>query len=141
MHDPASIVERRPTIAEYLELVAAVGWRRREAAAVEIALSHSLYAVCALSASRVVGCGRVIGDGGLHFYLTDVIVHPSHQRLGIGTAIVEALTRHVEAVPFTNTLVEMLPTRGLADFYGRHGFKPQGPHCPSMVRWLNPSEQ
>jgi ribosomal protein S18 acetylase RimI-like enzyme len=48
--------------------------------------------------SEVVGCGRVVGDGGLHFYLADIIVRPEYQRQGIGTRIVAALTRFVESL-------------------------------------------
>lgn len=133
----ATLVERNPTVAEYAMLIAAVGWRQREARAIELAMQRSLFSVCAESNSAIVGCGRVIGDGGLHFYLTDVIVIPSHQRRGIGTAIVSALTRYVESMPFRNSLVAILPTPGLVTFYARHGYKALGADSPIMQRWLN----
>lgn len=133
----ATLVERNPTVAEYAMLIAAVGWRQREARAIELAMQHSLFSVCAESNGAIVGCGRVIGDGGLHFYLTDVIVIPSHQRRGIGTAIVSALTRYVESIPFRNSLVAILPTPGLVTFYARQGYKALGAESPIMQRWLN----
>lgn len=141
MHDdPVSIIERPPTPAEYAALIASVGWRPREPRAVEVALAHSLYAVCAeTDDGRAVGRGRVIGDGGLHLYLTDVVVTPAHQRRGVGTRIVAALTRYVEGVPYANTLVAVLPTPGLVAFYARHGFRPQGPGTPIMQRWIRPA--
>jgi GNAT superfamily N-acetyltransferase len=139
MTDPVSIVERPPTPPEYLALIASVGWRPREQRAVEIALANSLYAVCAEVDGRAIGCGRVIGDGGLHLYLTDVIVTPAFQRRGIGTKLVAALIRYVESSPHTNTLVAVLPTPGLIDFYAVHGFEPQSPRSPAMQRWINPS--
>src|SRR3712207_2101984 len=98
MSDAASIVERCPTATEYLDLIESVGWRPRDRRAVEIALAHSLYAACAVAGGRVVGCGRVIGDGGLHLYLTDVVVTPRYQRRGLGTALVAALMRYVESL-------------------------------------------
>lgn len=81
--------------------------------------------------------GRVIGDGGLHYYLTDIVVDPAHQRRGIGSRIVEALTEHVERVPFKNTWVGVFPMEGTAGFYARFGYKAQGPSGPAMSRWLN----
>jgi GNAT superfamily N-acetyltransferase len=137
MSAPPSIIERSPTTAEYLDLIAAVGWLPREWRAVEVALANSLYAVCAVGEGRVIGCGRVIGDGGLHLYLTDVIVLPTYQRRGIGTSIVAALVRYVESVPYRNLLVAILPTPGLIGFYARYGFKPQSAESPIMQRWLN----
>lgn len=74
----ASIIERVPTVEEYTQLIDAVGWRCREQHAIEIALSNSLYAVCAQINDRIVGFGRVIGDGGLHLYLTDIVVIPEY---------------------------------------------------------------
>ena len=136
MNDPVTIVERLPTAAEYLAVIAAVGWRPRERRAVEIALRNSLYGVCAEREGRIIGCGRVIGDGGLHFYLTDVMVVPAHQRRGVGTKIVAALTRYSESVPYRNTLVAVLPTPGLVSFYAAHGYKAQD--SPVMQRWVNP---
>ena len=139
MTDPISIVERPPTPAEYLALIESVGWRPRELRAVKLALSQSLYAVCAEVDRRAIGCGRVIGDGGLHLYLTDVIVTPAFQRRGIGTKLVAALTRFVESSPYANTLVAVLPTPGLIDFYARHRFESLSSRSPAMQRWINPT--
>lgn len=138
MNSSISILSKTPTPAEYENLITAVGWRPRDLAAIEIALSNSLYAVCAESDGQIIGCGRVIGDGGMHFYLTDVLVHPSHQRQGIGTMIVAALTRYIESIPYKNVLVAVLPTPGSSTFYANHGYKPQGPESPIMQRWINP---
>jgi predicted N-acetyltransferase YhbS len=138
MTTPVVIVERCPNPAEYLDLIAAVGWRPRERRAVELALANSLFAVCAEADGRVIGCGRVIGDGGMHLYLADVIVRPAHQRQGVGTQIVASLTRYVESVPYENVIVAVLPTPGSVDFYERHGFKPLSSASPVMQRWINP---
>ena len=82
MLDSCTIVERLPTVEEYVRLIAAVGFRPRQREAIALALQHSWFSVCAESEGEAVGMGRVIGDGGLHLYLTDVIVHPAPQRRG-----------------------------------------------------------
>jgi GNAT superfamily N-acetyltransferase len=133
-----TIVERLPTVEEYVRLVAAVGFRPRQREAIELALQHSWFSVCAESDGRAIGMGRVIGDGGLHLYLTDVIVHPASQRRGVGTAIVAALTAWVDARPFPNTVIGLIPTPGLVGFYQRHGYKAQKPDSPAMMKWVNP---
>jgi predicted N-acetyltransferase YhbS len=66
------------------------------------------------------------------------VVVPEFQRRDIGTAIVAALTRSVEEFPFRNTVVAVLPTGGLADFYERHGFKAHSHNSPQMSRWIKP---
>jgi hypothetical protein len=58
----------------------------------------------------------------------------------IGTAIVGALMRHVEPVPYANVLAAVLPTPGLVAFYARHGFRPQSVETPILQRWINRSD-
>jgi GNAT superfamily N-acetyltransferase len=137
MSAPFTIIERLPTPEEYTRLIAAVGFRPRQRDAIDIGLKHSFFSVCAESEGEAIGLGRVIGDGALHLYLTDVVVHPAFQRRGVGTAIVAALTAWVDRVPFPNTIVSLIPTPGLVSFYQRHGYKAQKSHSPAMNKWVN----
>jgi len=120
-----------------MRLIAAVGFRPRQREAIALALRHSWFSVCAEAAGEAIGMGRVIGDGGLHLYLTDVIVHPASQRRGVGTAIVGALTAWVDAAPFPNTVVGLISTPGLVRFCQRHGYTPQPSDSPPMMTWVN----
>ena len=131
------MVERCPSVDEYSRLIEAVGWKPRDILAVRSALDRSDYSVCAEVEGNAVGMGRVIGDGGLHYYLTDVVVVPAHQRRGIGSQIVGALTRFVEKVPFKNTWVGVFAVDGTAEFYARFGYRAQRATGPAMFRWLN----
>jgi len=146
---PVDLIQREPTLAEYISLVASVGFRQRDVRAIRIALAHSLFSVCAEKSSdgtdagrslQTVGMGRVIGDGGLHLYLTDIVVHPDHQRQGIGGRIVTALNEWIDALPYANTVVGIIPTKGSASLYMRHGYTPQKPDSPALYRWVNPAE-
>ena len=134
------LVERCPSVEEYSRLIAAVDWKPRDREAIARALARSLFAVCAEHEGAVIGMGRVIGDGGLHYYLTDVVVVPAHQHHGLGSRIVAALTTYVESVPFKNTWVGLFPVEGTAAFYARFGYKAQRPSGPAMFRWLNRSD-
>lgn len=49
---------------------------------------HSAGWVCAYDGDRLVGFVNVAWDGGTHFFLLDTTVAPSHQRRGIGAALV-----------------------------------------------------
>src|SRR5688572_23522463 len=118
-----SIVEMTPTIEDYARVIESVGWRPRQPEAIEIALRNSCFSVCAVSDGVVVGFGRVIGDGGLHLYVTEIVA---------------ALTRWVEEFPFRNTVVAVLPIGGLAAFHERHGFKAHSNNSPQMSRWIKP---
>lgn len=60
---------RLPTVSEYKKLRGSVNWWRTDEKAPEIALSNFLFSVSAMKKNNVVGLGRVVGDGGLYFYI------------------------------------------------------------------------
>lgn len=131
------IVERIPTVEEYQYLIASVGFKQRDPEAISLALENSYYAVCAFVGDELIGIGRIIGDGGLHYYLTDVIVHMDYQGKGYGTRIVKQLMTYFDRIHFRNTVIGVMPTRGLRKFYERFGFKAQRAHSPAMILWIN----
>src|SRR5262249_8944472 len=89
------LVERLPTVEEYVALVRAVDWERyTNMDAVPAALRNTLYSVVAEDGRRAVGMARLVGDGAMAFYVQDVMVIPSHQQKGIGSALMNAVTDH-----------------------------------------------
>jgi GNAT superfamily N-acetyltransferase len=135
--DLFEILDRRPTVAEFAAITAAVGFKPHPPEAIEIGLANSLFHACAIVGDRTIGIGRIVGDGALDFYLTGIMVAPEYQRRGVGTRIVESLLARVKQIPYTNTLVEALPLPGLENFYARFGFKACRQYAPGMHLWLN----
>lgn len=117
-----AIIEQLPSPADYNRLRAAVGWGEYDLALVERALPASLYGVCAWKGGELVGMARVIGDGGLVYYIQDVIVLPAYQRQGIGTALMERIMAWVRAHASRNTIVGLMAAAGKEPFYEKYGF-------------------
>lgn len=46
--------------------------------------------------TEVIGMGRIISDGGWYFHITDMAVHPQHQRKGLGRVIMRTLLGKIE---------------------------------------------
>ena len=92
-----ALVERALTPDEYRRLRASVGWNEVDPDGIVAGLSSSLYSVVLERDGDAIGCGRVVGDGGIYFYLQDVIVVPELQGQGWGARIMEAVMRYVEA--------------------------------------------
>lgn len=78
-------------IRELVELYESVGWIAYAADpdALARAVDRSTYVVTVHGdAGELVGLARVMSDDVSIMYLQDVLVRPSHHRLGIGTALV-----------------------------------------------------
>jgi GNAT superfamily N-acetyltransferase len=120
-----NIEERLPSASDYNRLRAAVGWGTYSEDIIEHALPVSLFCVCAVSSDEVVGMARVIGDGGLVYYLQDVIVLPEYQRQGIGTKMMDILMDYVLANASYNSILGLMAAKGSETFYQGYGFTPR----------------
>lgn len=130
------IVERIPTVSEYQFLRASVGWHNHEATIVERSLQNSLYSVCAIERDRVVGFGRVVGDGYLYFYLQDVMVLPDYQGRGIGYKIAEKIHNYVLSIAQPGTFFGLMAAAGAASMYEKFGFQRRPDTMPGMFIWM-----
>jgi ribosomal protein S18 acetylase RimI-like enzyme len=128
------IVERLPTPTEYRELRASAGWNEVPTDAAARGLAGSLYSVCAEADGRTVGCARVVGDGGLYFYLQDVIVLPAYQGRGVGAALMRALLGHLARSAPPGAFVGLMAAAGASAFYRRYGFAERPEGRPGMFR-------
>ena len=77
----------------FLELYASVGREPPCEAQVRTALQNSLATFAAFEDEKPVGMVRLIGDGGMSFYIKDFAVLPSHHAEGIGTTLLCALEK------------------------------------------------
>lgn len=133
----AELIERSPTLDEYLQLTDAVGWARyvtRDTA--RIALANSLYSVVAERGGHAVGMARIIGDGALFFYVQDVAVHPDAQGQGIGEQLMQRLMGWLDRNAPARACVGLFSALGKAPFYERHGFGAAPPERPGMLQHL-----
>ena len=117
-------IEKAPTVDEYNSLTNAVGWGVADSGAVEKALANSLYTVCAFDGEKIVGFGRLIGDGAMFLYVQDIMVLPEYQKQKIGTGIMERVVKKIlEYKQINHDLRAYLgASAGKDDFYKRFGF-------------------
>ena len=78
-----------------LHLYQAVGWTNytHQPQMLEKSLSHSLAIYLALDGEAIVGLVRLVGDGFSSVFVQDLIVLPSYQRQGIGSALMKEALR------------------------------------------------
>ena len=123
-------------INDVLHLYQAVGWTNytHQPQMLEQALSHSLAIYLALDGDAVVGLVRLVGDGFSSVFVQDLIVLPSYQRQGIGSALMkEALTDYKDA--YQVQLVTDQTEKNL-EFYRSLGFETLSTYdCTGMI-WV-----
>lgn len=124
----------------YLKLRASVGWKKLSEEQAIMALKNSIYTVTAYIDDKVVGMGRMVGDGAVICYIQDLVVHPSYQKLGVGDALMNKLIDHAKSLrlPDTELMLCLMCAKGRESFYTRYGFiaRPTESLGPGMITYL-----
>ncbi len=82
--DRYAVREELPDPETFARLREAAGMPPRSLEGIERGLPNSLYGVVVVHdpTDEVVGMGRIVGDGGTVYQITDMAVHPDHQARG-----------------------------------------------------------
>ena len=124
-------------LEDVLHLYQAVGWTNytHQPQMLEQALSHSLVIYLALDGDAVVGLIRLVGDGFSSVFVQDLIVLPSYQRQGLGSALMkEALKDYKDAYQVQLVTEE---TERTLEFYRFMGFETLSTYDCTGMTWIN----
>ena len=126
--------ERPLEVAEYQALRRAVGWPEVDPDGVRIGLARDLYTAVAERGGGTIGCGRIVGDDGIYFYLKDVVVLPEPQGQRIGEALMARLMAYLAAHARESSFIGLMAAAGVEAFYEKYGFTRRPDHRPGMYR-------
>ena len=109
---------------DYLRLRESVGWLNFSKEQSKKALENSLYTVAAAECGKIIGMGRLIGDG-MYYIIADVVVHPTYQNKGIGREILQRLIAFVyrETPTGGRSSIQLIAEKGKEAFYQKAGFR------------------
>ena len=126
-------IEDKPGSRAYLQLFETTGWNadyKADQAELRRAIECSWYVLSAYDGEELVGFGRIVSDGVLYAMIYDMIVKPSHQGNGIGTAILEKLVARCREHGLRD--VQLFSAKGKAQFYRKRGFVERPVDAPGM---------
>ena len=124
-------------LEDVLHLYQAVGWTNytHQPQMLEQALSHSLAIYVALDGDAVVGLIRLVGDGFSSVLVQDLIVLPSYQRQGIGSALMKQALEDFKEVYQVQLATEQ--TEKNVGFYRSMGFETLSTYNCIGMTWMN----
>ena len=125
------------SIDDVLHLYQAVSWTNytNQPQMLEQSLTHSLAIYVARDGEKIVGLVHLVGDGFSSVFVQDLIVLPSYQRQGIGSALMkEALGDYKDAYQVQLATEQ---TEKTVEFYRSLGFETLSTYdCIGMI-WVD----
>ncbi len=120
-----------PSASEFKALYDETGWADWDLERFERALTGS-WVVCTVrdDAGRLIGVGRLISDGVLHAFVTEMIVAEGARGAGVGGQILDRLVEEARRRGVHD--IQLFAASGRAEFYERHGFVRRPDSGPGM---------
>ena len=119
-----TIKENINNVEEFNYFFDEVGWGAHDYEVSEQALNNNIYSVSVYDNDKIIGYGRIIGDGIIYLYIHDVMVHPNYQGQGIGKQIMKKLVDKINEIKKENPYLRAYlgASLGKEDFYKKYGF-------------------
>ena len=135
-----TFIENSLTVDQYLHLREQVAWKTLSVPQAQKALDNSLFVVAAYQDDKLVGMGRLVGDGAVICYIQDLIVVPAAQAKGVGSQLMKRLINAAASMGFPGTtmMLDLMCAKGRERFYQKHGFiaRPTDTLGPGMIQYL-----
>ncbi|WP_315119722.1 GNAT family N-acetyltransferase [uncultured Clostridium sp.] len=123
-----------PNGKEYNNLRIISGMSPRDEAASEIGLKNSIFMVTLRDSDKLIGMGRIVGDGGCIYHVVDIAVDPSYQGNGFGNLIMSEITKYLDNHAPQKSYVSLLADVPADKLYKKFGFDYSAPRSVGMAK-------
>lgn len=114
---------------DFIRLFQSVGWGEPPYDLVETSLENSYATFSVTDGDTVIAMARLLGDGGMAFFMKDLVVSPDYQGHGIGAALISHMEAYI-ASQLKNgwaARFQLMSAKGKEGFYCKMGFT-EHPH-------------
>ena len=111
-----------PAQDEFANLRTQVKWQNPDDKTLKASIENSLFWVTVYDTDKLIGTGRVVGDGAMYFYIQDIIVAPSYQKQGIGHLVMTHVESYLSSTSSNGATIALLSAHGKESFYTHYGY-------------------
>ena len=116
-------IDRRPTAEEYIDLRLRSGMGAKDMNRSQIALDHSLFVASIYDNDLLVAFGRIAGDGGITYVVSDIMVDEAYRRRGLADQIMQAIDRYFDEHTHEDSYICLVANRPADRLYLKHRFE------------------
>ena len=120
-----TIYENTLEAADFIELFESAGWGRPDRELVETSLKNSFATFEVRDGKKVIAMARLIGDGGMAFFLKDLIVLPEYQGKGVGKGLLTHIENYIRGQLKDGwwSYLQLMSAKNKEGFYLKCGYK------------------
>lgn len=125
-----------PKANDYVSLRLRSGMGSKDLKRSEIALKNSLFTVSIYNHEKLIGFGRVVGDGGITYVVSDIMVDKDYQRRGLAKQIMEAIDGYFKKNTYEDSYICLIANKPADLLYNKYQFEylPEN-KCGMLRKW------
>lgn len=123
-----------PSAKEYISLRLKTGMGTKDLSKTEIALKNSLFIVSLWDKDKLIAFGRIVGDQGITYVVSDIMVDPDYQRKGLGKIIMKEIDSYLNHNTDEYAYVCLIANKPADKLYSQFGFDYTEPKSCGMKR-------
>lgn len=108
---------------DYVSLRLRSGMGNKDLKRSEIALKNSLFIVALYDEEKLIGFGRVVGDGGITYVVSDIMVDKDYQRRGLAEQVMKAIDGYFEENAHEDSYICLIANHPADLLYNKHKFE------------------
>ena len=113
---------KTPSPEDYVSLRLRSGMGEKDLKRSELALRNSLFTVSVYDDDALIAFGRVAGDGGITYVVSDIMVDAGYQRKGYGEQVMQAIDRYFDDHAHEDSYILLIANRPADRLYHKHRF-------------------
>lgn len=117
------LVYEAPTAQDYVSLRLRSGMGNKNLERSQIALDNSLFTASLYDKEKLIGFGRIVGDGGITYVVSDIMVDVAYQRRGYAEQIMAAIDGYLQEHAHVDSYICLIANQPADRLYHKHQFE------------------
>ncbi|MDK2813515.1 MAG: hypothetical protein PWQ08_770 [Clostridiales bacterium] len=127
-----------PSAQDYIDLRIRADMGGKDLARSTVALQNSLFTVCLYDNNLLVAFGRVVGDGGITYVVSDIMVDKAYRRKGYAERIMQQIDLYFAQHTHEDSYICLIANRPADELYHKHQFDDLPADKTGMLRRQTP---
>ena len=127
----------KPKAEDYVSLRIRSGMGSKDLERSIKAITNSLFTVSIYDNEKLIGFGRIVGDGGITYVVSDIMVDEHYRRKGFADQIMKEINNYFEESTFEDSYICLIANSPADLLYHKYQFEYLPPNKCGMLRKQN----
>ncbi|WP_253197675.1 GNAT family N-acetyltransferase [Clostridium algidicarnis] len=127
----------KPKAEDYVSLRLRSGMGNKDLERSRKAIANSLFTISLYDKEELIGFGRIVGDGGITYIVSDVMVDEHYRKKGFADKIMKEINNYLEESTFEDSYICLIANSPADLLYNKYQFEYLPPNKCGMLRKQN----